>query len=70
MFEALGVSERQGVHWREGGHGQEEEDWMALLDFCDLHLHGNDRSRSFADLPYEYERSHQEALEVLRRQFG
>jgi hypothetical protein len=52
VYEWLGVPERIGLHWREGGHGQLVEDWLALLDFCDLHFFGVDSARRFDHLPY------------------
>ncbi len=35
IFEWLGAEDRQVLHWRDGGHAQNEEDWQALFDFCD-----------------------------------
>jgi len=52
VFEWLGVGERQGIHWRPGGHAQGPEDWQALLDFCDGHFHGKKMGRKFDVLPY------------------
>lgn len=39
IFDFLGVPERNGFHFRQGGHAFCLEDWMALVDFCDLVLH-------------------------------
>ncbi|NND07796.1 MAG: hypothetical protein HKN87_15575 [Saprospiraceae bacterium] len=33
------------MHWRDGGHGQLKEDWLALLDFCDFVFFGSQISR-------------------------
>ena len=34
LFDALGIPERNGIHYREGGHGHIESDWQALLTYC------------------------------------
>ena len=47
IFELLGVPENQPVHWRPGGHGQMEEDWLALFDFCDRVFFGNTPAHRF-----------------------
>ncbi len=36
VYEFLGAADRIGIHFREGKHEQNEEDWKALLDFADL----------------------------------
>ncbi len=36
VFDWMGVPENNAIHWRQGGHGQLEEDWLALFDYCDL----------------------------------
>lgn len=38
VYRWLGVEDRIALHWRDGGHNQDEEDWRALLDFCDYHF--------------------------------
>lgn len=35
VFKFLGVPDRTGIHFREGKHEQNAEDWLALLDFAD-----------------------------------
>ena len=35
IFDLYGVSENNGIHWRDGGHDQTLIDWLALFDFCD-----------------------------------
>lgn len=52
VFEWLGVPENQGLHWRPGGHGQMEEDWLALFDFCDRHFFGEPVDRVLQQMPY------------------
>lgn len=34
LFDALGVPEKNGIYYREGGHAQNELDWQALLTYC------------------------------------
>lgn len=36
LFDLLGIPEKNGIHYREGGHGHTEEDWQALLTYCDF----------------------------------
>lgn len=52
VFDWLGVPENQGLHWRPGGHGQTEEDWRALFDFCDRHFYGKAVARNLRQMPY------------------
>ena len=40
VFEFLGVGERIGLHFREGGHAFTNDDWEAALDFADWHWRG------------------------------
>ena len=35
VFKWLDAGNRIGLHWREGKHAQNQEDWAALLDFAD-----------------------------------
>ena len=52
VFDWLDAGEHQGIHWREGGHAQNEEDWEALLDFADKYFFGKKVSRRFDVLAY------------------
>lgn len=52
IFEWLGCTDHIGLHWRAGGHAQNEIDWMALLDFADLHFHHKATQRSFSRRAY------------------
>lgn len=52
VFGWLGANEQQGIHWRDGGHGQGEKDWMALLDFADWKFFNKKPGRSFSTLNY------------------
>ena len=52
VFEWLGAMGQQGIHWREGGHAQNEEDWLALLDFADWKFFSRKPRRSFSTLAY------------------
>ena len=52
VFDFLGVGDRNGMHFREGGHAQNEEDWRALLDFADKHFLGKKVPRKFDVLPF------------------
>ena len=52
VFNWLGAQNQQGIHWRDGGHAQDENDWAALLDFADWKFFGKKTSRSFSKLQY------------------
>lgn len=52
VFKFLGVPEKIGLHFREGGHDQLEEDYDALLDFADLQFFGEPTDRAFDRLPF------------------
>jgi hypothetical protein len=36
VFEFLGVPEKLGIYYRDGGHGQTADDWGTLMDFADF----------------------------------
>jgi hypothetical protein len=69
VYDWHGVPDRQGIHWREGGHAQAKIDWEALLDFCDVHVKGIDRPRRFDQLPFKYSPEHQSILDSYKAQF-
>jgi hypothetical protein len=52
VFEWLGAGELQVLHWRDGGHAQDEEDWQALFDFCDWLFFGKATERAFQVNPH------------------
>jgi hypothetical protein len=61
VFDWLGVGDRIGLHWRVGGHAQNQEDWAALLDFADRTFYGKSTDRKYdqwaypdAALPYDW----------------
>jgi len=61
VFEWLDAGDRIGLHWREGGHAQNQEDWAALLDFADHHFFDKKTDRRFdnwnypdAELPFDW----------------
>jgi len=51
VFAWLGVEDRCAIHWRDGGHNQREEDWLALFDFCDREFFGKRHNRLFNEGP-------------------
>lgn len=51
-FDWLQSKGQQGIHWREGGHAQAAEDWIALLDFADWIFFSKRPLRSFSTLAY------------------
>ncbi|MGI5896307.1 MAG: hypothetical protein ACOX6U_05055 [Oscillospiraceae bacterium] len=40
LFDALGIPERNGIHYREGGHAHNEADWQALLTYLNFYYFG------------------------------
>ena len=61
VFEWLDAGDRIGLHWRNGEHAQNEEDWAALLDFADHLFFDKKTDRRFdnwnypdADLPFDW----------------
>ncbi|MBU7004651.1 MAG: acetylxylan esterase [Theionarchaea archaeon] len=52
VFEWLCVGEKNGLHFRQGGHAQNEEDWRALVDFSDLVYNDEDIRGKFDLLPF------------------
>ncbi len=47
VFKWLNAEDLMGLHWREGGHAQGQEDWAALLDFADRQFFAKQSSRKF-----------------------
>ena len=61
VFEWLNAGDRIGLHWRDGKHAQNQEDWAALLDFADHHFFDKKTDRRFdnwnypdAELPFDW----------------
>lgn len=52
VFDWLGAGDHTGMHWREGGHAQNLEDWRALLDFADRLFYGKAVDSRFDVLGY------------------
>ena len=47
VFAFLGVPSHIGTHFRKGGHENLDEDYLAMLDFADLHFFGRATQRDF-----------------------
>ena len=52
VFDFFGAGERNGIHFRQGGHAQNEEDWRALVDFADKVFFNKKVERKFNQLPF------------------
>jgi hypothetical protein len=52
VFEWLDAGECIGLHWREGKHAQNREDWAALLDFADKYFFNKYTNRRFDNWNY------------------
>lgn len=59
VFDYLGVAEKIGIHFREGGHEHNLQDWKTLLDFADKQFFGKSTSTEFTKLVFpEVETGH------------
>ncbi|MEM6842421.1 MAG: hypothetical protein AAF632_09345 [Bacteroidota bacterium] len=54
IFDAYGKPDHLALHWREGDHNQNEEDWLALYDFCDWIFYGKPRIRTYNQNPHAH----------------
>ncbi len=52
VFELLGAAGKNGIHFREGKHEHNAEDWTALLDYADLQFFGKVTMRKFNQTPF------------------
>jgi hypothetical protein len=52
VFQWLGVGDRIGIHYRQGGHDHNLEDWLALLDYADYIFFSKPTRRHFHHLPF------------------
>lgn len=52
VFDWLGVADHNQQHWRDGGHDQNETDWLALFDFCDRYFFDRPTDCSFQVNPH------------------
>jgi endo-1,4-beta-xylanase len=55
VYEFFGEQQKNGLHFRKGGHGFRQEDFAVLLDFADIHLWGKNVEGDFYVTPYPYE---------------
>ncbi len=53
VFDLLGAGDRQGQHFRPGGHDQLAEDWRALADFADRLFFAKPTERDFKQAPLD-----------------
>ena len=61
VYEWMDAEDKIALHWRDGRHAQNIEDWSALFDFSDLQFFGKQTDRAFnqwtypdADLPFSW----------------
>ncbi len=52
VYKFLNVPDRIGIHYREGKHEQNVEDWNVLLDFADFQFFGKMGGTKFDQLPF------------------
>ena len=61
VYEWMNTEDKIALHWREGTHAQNIEDWTTLLDFADLQFFGKPSDTRFnnwaypdAELPFSW----------------
>lgn len=47
VYQFLGVPEKCAIHYREGGHEYNLEDWGVVLDFCQVILNGEEKTTNY-----------------------
>jgi hypothetical protein len=52
VYEWLDAQGHQGIHWRDGPHNQNREDWHALFEFCDQYFFGKASDLCFTENPW------------------
>jgi hypothetical protein len=52
VYDFLGASGKIGIHYRQGKHEQNAEDWAALLDFADQQFFNKPVETKFDQLPF------------------
>lgn len=52
VYQFLGARDKIGIHFREGHHEQNRQDWTALLDFADLLFAGKSPAEQFSKLAF------------------
>ncbi|HBE70921.1 MAG TPA: hypothetical protein DDW52_22475 [Planctomycetaceae bacterium] len=51
VFALLGAGGQTATHWRSGGHGQNFDDWTAVLDYADAYFAGSPLPKRFNNWP-------------------
>ena len=52
VYRFLGIEDRIGIWYREGGHAHGVADWNALLDFMDWHFRGRKPTHGYSRNPF------------------
>jgi hypothetical protein len=52
VYKFLGVPEKIGIYYREGGHAHGPDDWTVLLDYADQLFYGKKSERNFDPNPF------------------
>lgn len=53
VYRFMGVSSKCGIHYREGGHEYNLEDWTVMLDFCQNVLNGIEKQTNYKTMKEE-----------------
>jgi hypothetical protein len=56
VYDFLGAGDHLAIHFREGGHEQNLNDWKTLLDFADKQFAGKTSDRPFNKLAFPVEK--------------
>lgn len=47
VYQFLGALDKCAIHYREGGHDYNREDWSVMLDFCKVQLYGEPKQSNY-----------------------
>ena len=47
VYSFLRAAGKNAIHYREGGHDHNAEDWRVLLDFCDVMFRGAEKKNAY-----------------------
>ena len=47
VYQFLGALDKCAIHYREGGHDYNWEDWSVMLDFCKVQLYGEPKQSNY-----------------------
>jgi hypothetical protein len=52
VYNWMDANGNQGIHWRNGPHNQNYEDWLAIFEFCDYYFFDKKTNVNFTQNPH------------------